>query len=130
MRAYLLFLVAAFDADTDGAPTDDPETEIALLDEYDDGSATQRFLGMVNVPNGTSPGVEIPAAPAAPAEGGSVPWGALALVGLTGAGAAGYFMTRPGFSYQAPDPDFAESGFLEEEYDLEYEGEYDEEYEE
>jgi hypothetical protein len=105
MRAYLLFLVAAFDGDlaTDGAPTFDPEElEISLLDEYetDDGVPEKRFLQyLVNATNATG------------GEGGmaDIPFLPLILVGLGGAGAAGYFMTRPGQGY---DYDHADDGLL------------------
>jgi hypothetical protein len=119
MRAHLLFLVAAFDADlaTDGAPTFDPEEmEISLLDEYasDDSVAETRFLQFV----GNATNITIP--PPAPSGMPLVP---MVLVALGGVGAAGYFMTRPGPSYETYE--YTEDGLLEEEYD-----EYDEEYEE
>jgi hypothetical protein len=118
MRAYLLFLVAAFDGDlaTDGAPTFDPEElEISLLDEYetDDGVPEKRFLQyLVNATNETGAGTA-----------GDIPFLPLILVGLGGAGAAGYFMTRPGESYEYAADD---EGLLEDEYDEDYD-EYDDE---
>jgi len=119
MRATLIFLVAAFDADLEieGAPTFDPEElDISLLDEYmaSDTDADARSLQfMVNATNIT-----------APAASSEVPFVPLALVGLAGAAAAGYFMTRPGASYETYEYE-EEPGLLDEEY-----GEYEEEYEE
>jgi hypothetical protein len=119
MRAYLLFLVAAFDGDlaTDGAPTFDPaELEISLLDEYetDDGTPEKRFLQyLVNATNETGSGTA-----------GDIPFLPLALVALGGAGAAGYFMTRPGQSHSY---EYADDGLLEDE-EYEYSGdEYEDE---
>jgi hypothetical protein len=108
MRALLLLIAAAFDADltTDGAPTFDPEElEISLLDEYetDDGMPEKRFLQyLVNATNSTGGESVLE----------DIPWLPLALVGLGGAGAAGYFMTRPGEGY---DYDHADDGLLSDE---------------
>jgi hypothetical protein len=89
------------------------------LDEYmtEGDAAPDRFLQIVV--NATNSTVESP-------EEKSVPWIPLALVGLGGAGAAGYFMTRPGYTYETYDYDQAEGGLMEE-YDDYDDVDYDEE---
>jgi hypothetical protein len=128
MRAFLVlgFLAYGFDSDDMqiSSPTDDPEeSKVALLDEYDGDLPAVRLLQtLVNASNIT---LESPTE-----EGTSVPWIPLALVGLGGAGAAGYFMTQQGASYETTfEYEYDEDGLLDEEYeyDEEYE-EYDEEY--
>jgi hypothetical protein len=125
MRAVLLLLAAAFETDlTVEGPTDDPEElEPALLDEYaTDGDSAiarglQTFIG--NATNATPPPVEPES---------SIPLLPLVLVGLGGAGVAGFALTKgtdagpAGFEYAA------DSGLLEDpEYDYDYDEEYDEE---
>jgi hypothetical protein len=121
MRAFLVlgFLAYGFDSDDMqiSSPTDDPEeSNVALLDEYDGDLPAVRLLQtLVNASNVT---LESPTTTA------SVPWVPLALVGLGGAGAAGYFMTREGASYETTYEEYTEDVLLDEEY--EYDGEYEE----
>jgi hypothetical protein len=129
MRVHLLFFVSAFDADvaTDGAPTFDPEEpEFALMDEYmtDADRPEARFLQYLVNETGN-----LTIVPPPQTEQG-IPILPLALVGLLGAGMAGYFMTRTGYTYETHDFDHAaDSGLLDHpDYDLEYDDGDDHDY--
>lgn len=68
----------------------------------------------------------LPTSPGQAASGECKCRGSLSLVGVGGAGAALYFMTREGTTYETT---YEEEEFLEEEDEEEYDEEYDEEYE-
>merc|ERR1719453_993090 len=89
--------------------------DVALLDEYMDAELPDTRFLMAPAGNATN------STPPPPEEEG-LPWVPLLLVGGLGAGAAGYFMTRPGYTYETHAYDHAaESGLLDdEEYDIEY----------
>jgi len=126
MRAFFVlgFLAYAFDSDelNVASPTDDPEeSNMQLLDEYSsDSEPALRFLQtLVNASNSS---IDTPTE-----DSGSIPWIPLALVGLGGAGAAGYFMTREGTTYETTYEEYADDGLLDEEYEEYEEYEFDEE---
>jgi hypothetical protein len=115
----------------DGAPTFDPEeADASFSDEYMAGDLVPdtRFLQTFDpdYPNATSPNGTVTEPPPET----SIPMVPLALVGLGGVGAAAYFMTRPGYTYETHNYDHAaDSGLLDHpEYDLEYDdgSDYDE----
>merc|ERR1719197_2290219 len=100
---------------------------MALLDEYaTEGDALPRAL-QTFVGNATNSTPPVPVVE--PEYDSKIPWVPLALVGLGGAGVAGYFMMQSGHTYETYDYDHAaESGLLEDpDYEVEYDdGEYDE----
>jgi hypothetical protein len=110
MRAHLVFLVAAFEADlaTDGAPTFDPAdgNDVVLLDEYmaDALPEDRRLYYVVNGTNYTDDGQEVP--------GQGPPLGMMALVAAGGAAIIGALLCRGTHTYETHDYDHAASSGL------------------